>query len=245
MERPLIGISCALSSELAPDLSKHPLYHVYAWYAEAIWRAGGWPVLVPPLISSDEIGQARELLNRLDGLYLSGGGLSTAPKREIQPKLCETQPIRSAAEFALVRAAKGLKLPLLGSCRGHQIICEALGGTIAEDILQQHNQIISYYYPSHEIEVLEGTRLAELIGSGFWPVNSMHCQYVETCPPGFRVNAIGPEGITEGMESDDPDWFCLTFQYHPEVMIFDEKALKVMRHFINIARSQKGGSTTA
>ncbi|MBR0140184.1 MAG: gamma-glutamyl-gamma-aminobutyrate hydrolase family protein [Firmicutes bacterium] len=236
MYRPLIGISCCDSSERAPDISRYPLYHVYAWYCDAIWKAGGRPVMIPPVAGSDSAEEAADMVRRLDGIYFSGGGLSTAPKAAVQPKLMETQPKRSLAECALVRAGKDIKLPMIGSCRGHQIICESLGGTLSEETLPNHSQKTSYYYPTHSVDIEKNSRLAAIVGSGPWMVNSMHCQFVETCPPGFIANAWGPEGTVEGMETTDPDWYCITFQYHPEVLIFDERAKTLMESFVEAAR---------
>ena len=238
MARPLIGVTCALSSERCSDLSPtYPFYHVYAWYCEAIWRAGGRPVILPPVVGAEVDGEAEELVSQLDGIFFSGGGMSTAPKAPVQPRMMETQPIRSAAECALVRAGKALKLPMIGSCRGNQIICEGLGGALSTETVAGHSQKFSYYYPSHPIEVVKGSKLAALAGEESWMVNSMHCQYIETCPEGFVPNAFGPEKTIEGMESVDPEWFCVTFQYHPEVMIFDKRALDVMSGFVNAAKA--------
>ena len=237
MSRPLIGVTCGLSTERCSDLAKYPFHHVYAWYSEAIWRAGGRPVIIPPMIGSDAEEEALDLVQRLDGIFFSGGGISTSPKADVQPKMMSTQPIRSVAEWALVRSSKALKLPIIGSCRGNQMICESLGGTLSDDVVAGHSQKHSFYYPCHPIEIVKNSKLASIVGAETWMVNSMHCQYIDKCPEGFIANAYSPENTIEGIESTDPDWFCVTFQYHPEVMIFDERARKMMAAFVDAART--------
>jgi putative glutamine amidotransferase len=249
MNSPLIGLTGCLSSELCKDLApEYPFFHLKTWYCEAIRKAGGRPVIIPPVCGSDEEAEAIGLLSHFDGIYVTGGGMSTAPPWPVQPKLMETQPIRSAMECRLVRTCRDQKLPLIGSCRGHQIICEALGGTMSDELLYNHQQEdtkIPFYYPSHAVTIVEGSRLASIIGDEEWAVNSMHCSYVEKCPDGFSANAYGPEGTIEGMETLDEEWFCISYQYHPEIMLFDERAEKVMKAFVEAAeayaRSRKDG----
>lgn len=236
MARPLIGITSCLSSERCADLSpEYPFYHVYAWYCEAIWKAGGRAVILPSILGSTEGSEAEELLSRLEGVYITGGGLSTAPSRDAPPKLMGTQPVRSEVECAIIRECRRVKIPLIGSCRGHQMICESLCGALSENTLKEHAQKLPYYHPSHFITIEKDSKLAQVVGSEDWAVNSMHCQYVERCPAGFMANAYGPEQIIEGMEAVDPEWFCISFQYHPEIMIFDQRALRLMRAFVEAA----------
>lgn len=236
MKRPLIGVTCALSSERCNDFSPNvPFYHVFSVYCEAIWNAGGQPVILPPVDPAGTADSVDELLEHLDGIFFTGGGMSTGKSTGALQPLMEQQPIRSAAEKALIERCHAKKLPIIGSCRGHQMICETLGGTMSDDVLDNHRQGFPYSEPTHWITVAENTKLSALIGAEPWNVNSVHRQYVQTCPPGFRVNAIGPEGTVEGMEADDPDWFCITFQYHPEMMPSDDRAATVLKAFIDAA----------
>lgn len=237
MERPLIGVTCGLSSERCNDLSPNvPFYHVYTDYCKAIWNAGGNPVIVPPIaVVAGEVA-VEDLLERLDGVFFSGGGMSTVPKTEALGKLMNQQPIRSQAEQILIHACRRRKLPIIGSCRGHQMVCESLGGTMAEDCLDGHSQKHPYHTPKHNVTIVPDTKLETIIGGESWNVNSMHRQYVQTCPAGFRVNAFGPEGCIEGMEAEDADWFCITFQYHPEMMIYDARAHGLIKTFVDAAR---------
>lgn len=238
MTRPWIGITCALSAERCNDLApQNPFYHVYTSYCEAIRAAGGRPILLPPVSSDDA--EAEELVDGLDGLFFTGGGLSTASKSAPLLKLMDQQPIRSAAEVALVLACRKKKLPVIGSCRGHQMICESLGGRLSDRTLEGHSQKYPFYEPCHRITITENSKLAAIVGAEDWDVNSMHRQFVETCPDGFLANAYGPEGTVEGMEAADPDWFCITFQYHPESMTRDSRAIAMMTRFVEEAKKQQ------
>ena len=242
MKRPFVGVTCGLSSERCNDLSPNmPFYHVYSIYCEAIWNAGGQPVILPPVNSTAEAETADDLLAHLDGIFFSGGGLSTAKSTGTLQPLMTQQPIRSAGERTLIQRCQAKKLPIIGSCRGHQMICETLGGTLGDGVLINHRQDFPYSEPTHWITVLENTKLSALIGDDAWNVNSIHRQYVQTCPSGFRVNAVGPEGTVEGMEAEDPDWFCMTFQYHPEMMPSDERAAIVLKAFIRAATAYAFG----
>lgn len=238
MKRPFIGITCGLSSERCNDLSPNlPFYHVYSIYCEAIWNAGGRPVILPPVNPAETEETADALLEHLDGIFFTGGGLSTTKSTGKVLPLMAQQPIRSAAEQALIQRCQAKKLPIIGSCRGHQMICETLGGTLSDSVLTNHQQAFPYSDPAHWVTVGENTKLSALIGDEAWNVNSIHCQYVQTCPKGFRVNAVGPEGTVEGMEAEDPDWFCMTFQYHPEMLVSDHRAAILLKAFIRAANA--------
>ena len=236
MKRPFIGITCGLSSERCNDLSPNlPFYHVHSIYCDAIWNAGGRPVVLPPVNPAETSETADDLLEHLDGIFFTGGGLSTAKSSGKQLPLMAQQPIRSAAEQALIHRCQARKLPIIGSCRGHQMICETLGGALSDNVLTNHRQAFPYSEPHHRITIVENTKLSDLVGHEAWDVNSVHCQYVQTCPDGFCINAVGPEGTVEGMETKDPDWFCMTFQFHPEMMVSDDRAAAVLKSFIRAA----------
>ncbi len=240
MERPLIGVTCGLSSERCNDLSPNiPFYHVYTDYCEAIWNAGGDPVILPPIAGIAGEAAVEDLLENLDGVFFSGGGLSTAPKTAALEKLMDQQPVRSQAEQTLIHSCRRRKMPIIGSCRGHQMICESLGGTMAEGCLEGHSQSHPYYAPKHSIAIVPDTKLAAIIGGECWNVNSMHRQYVKNCPADFRANAFSPEGCIEGMEAENADWFCITFQYHPEMMTYDARAQGLLKAFVDAAKAYK------
>lgn len=211
--KPRIGISVNRDYE-------HDRFWLPAAYCSRIESAGALPLLIPPL---DPAG-AMIMVESLDGLLLSGGG-DVAPLyygQEAQPGLGEVDLQRDAWEFALVRAALPLGLPLLGICRGLQLINIALGGTLIQDLggagCLQHRQQAPGSHASHTIEILPQTRLAiHLAGEGCLAVNSFHHQAPAAVAPGLRKAALAPDGVIEALE-DSLHPFLLGVQWHPETL---------------------------
>ncbi len=217
--RPLIGIPLTPRSEPGED----PLSVQCGWrkYAAVIQAAGGLPVFLPVLTAAS----AEEFLAPLDGLLLPGGG-------DVDPELFgeATHPdigrvVRELDDFeiALTRLAVEADLPVLGICRGEQVLNVALGGTLVQHIPAQVPGAIRHggnpiAEPSHAIAVPAATLLARILGAGSHKVNSTHHQSVKALAPGLCVSAVCPEdGIIEAIE--DPDArFCLGLQFHPEEM---------------------------
>ncbi len=167
------------------------------------------------------------------GLLLTGG-LDIDPRHwdpaEPVHPTAQLDPGRDATELPLVREAWERNLPILGICRGEQILNVALGGSLVQDIpdrfgcppeLHRHG---SAQEPGelHPVEVLPGTRLAELLAPGPVPVNSRHHQAVRRVAPGLRANAVhagtslGEEALIEGVEAVDPARWVIGVQWHPE-----------------------------
>ena len=166
--RPLIGVTTSeLRASSAGTLRRHgePPHAEMALgmtYLRAIEAVGGMPVVLPPL------GDAEALLDRLDGICLSGGP-DLDPEAygalERHAELGPTEPSLDAFELALARAADERGMPILGVCRGAQALNVARGGTLHQH-LPGHRQTEPGSHPTHEVEVLAGTRLAGLIGAG-------------------------------------------------------------------------------
>ena len=189
-------------------------------YIEAIIRAGGSPVLLP-LTDSEEV--ARTVLSSVDGLLLSGGA-DVSPsvyKEEKLPCCGETAPRRDVLETLLINYALQLKLPILGICRGMQILNCVLGGWLYQDIATQYKPDLKhpcYDTPRdcvHVVEIAEGTRLREVIGLDAVPINSRHHQAVKKLGRNLRATAYAPDGTIEAMEFTD-DYPMLSVQWHPE-----------------------------
>ena len=240
----LIGVSAAWSNETWGEEAANPHGYVYTGkpYTDVIYRCGAVPVvLAPPLDGApgEALFKAVEaVLDRVGGLILSGGGGATRFKPENMPGLQEQQPLRYLYETALLREARRRRLPLLGFCRGHQMIAEVAGGIIKREPVAGHQQDPAEK-TAHSVELLPGSRLAEIIGARRWEVNSYHCQVVETAPPGFAVCARSPEGWIEAIEAVDRNLFWLGCQFHPELMIdADPKARRIFDHFIAAAKNR-------
>jgi putative glutamine amidotransferase len=187
-------------------------------YADSVAQAGGIPLLLPPMPGVEHS------LGRLDGLILAGGG-DIDPDRfgaQRHPGTAGIRPARDAAEFALVPAALSLGLPLLGICRGLQVLNVALGGTLHQHLpdLVGHggHSPVTGGYGTHEVKVAPDSRLAAVLGAagaGEFSVPTHHHQAVDRLGAGLVAAAWTADGIIEAAELAGPG-FVLAVQWHPE-----------------------------
>ena len=139
-------------------------------------------------------------------------------------KVRSVNPARDATEAALIKEAKERGTPVLAICRGIQILNVALGGTLVQDIPSQcetkiaHDEESARDSRTHEISVEPGSLIATAVGTEHLTVNSFHHQSVKRVADGMRVTARSPDGIIEGIESTDEDWWVMAVQWHPEEM---------------------------
>ena len=188
-------------------------------YPEAIERAGGIPVIVPPL-RPDAIDA---LLDRVDGVCLPGGPdvQPSAYGAESHPELGPTEPRVDALEMALVRAADRRKLPILGICRGMQLLNVARGGTLHQHLPDvvgagiDHRQPEHCSIPTHRIETAPQSRLRSVLGGPSLEVNSFHHQAVQTLGKGLVATAWAQDGTIEAIENPS-DRLVLGVQWHAE-----------------------------
>jgi putative glutamine amidotransferase len=218
--RPLIGVTTSeLRASSAATLRRHgePPHAEMALgmtYLRAIDAAGGMPVVLPAL------GDADALLDRLDGICLSGGpdlDPDAYGADERHAELGPTEPSLDAFELALARAADARGLPLLGICRGAQALNVARGGTLHQHV-PGHRQIEPATATTHTVHVEEGTRLASLVGTRPLRVNSFHHQAVDVLGGGLRAVAWGADGIVEAVEAPGAA-FVLGVQWHAEGLV--------------------------
>jgi len=214
---PLIAIS-------APLRADHGALRVRlnAGYARAVERAGGVPMLVPPL---DRPADAERILDAADGLLLTGGE-DVEPARygaAPHPSVTDTSAARDATELALVHAARARGRPVLAICRGIQILNVAFGGTLVQDIPSQRAGALAHDAGEdraaarvHAVRVEPGSRLAAALGAAALDVNSFHHQAADRPAPPLRVVATAPDGIIEGLEWNEPGWWAVAVQWHPE-----------------------------
>ena len=178
------------------------------------------------LVSQDPVA-APIMLDRLDGLILSGGGDIVpasygAPEHETVYGL---EPTRDAFEFAIAREALRRRLPMLAICRGMQVLNVALGGTLYVDILDgiegSENHFLSgdpVYETPVTVDLKEGSRLATLVGTTSVGVNSIHHQSVRDTGDGLSVVGVSHDGVIEAVQHDDPHWPMMAVQWHPEFL---------------------------
>lgn len=232
--KPLIGVTANFSEgqlQLAPG------------YFRSVEAAGGIPIIIAPKRMPNA--NMSLLLDRIDGLLLSGGA-------DINPILGGEDPVpalhginteRDLFELTLTRLAYNRQIPMLGICRGIQVLAAALGGTIMQDIatslphtqLIKHSQDADRATATHFVEAVEGSRIAELLGKRF-AVNSFHHQAVGQCGPRFRITAQSADGVIEAIESTEMK-SIIGVQWHPECFIAegDTCMMPLFQQFVNDA----------
>jgi len=212
--RPIIGIT-AYAEEARWGVWEAPAALIPLAYVQAIERAGGRPVLLPP--TDDGID---ETLGVVDGLLFSGGSDldPEAYGAEAHPETNGVRPARDQAELALLEAALAHDMPVLAVCRGSQILNVALGGDLVQhlpDVVghEQHKHTPGVF-ADHDVEVLPGTKLQALVGDHA-PVKSHHHQGYGRLGDGLREAARADDGTVEAIE--DPERrFALGVLWHPE-----------------------------
>lgn len=214
--KPLIGIPVRL------DFTQDVLY-LKRYYAEAVFAAGGIPLHIP-LITDQEY--LRHIGMLIDGLMLSGSDSDIDPARygeEPQPNLGPVVPERDETDLFLLSLAEDRRIPVLGICFGCQSLNVSRGGMLIQDIPSQvpaalkHSQGLPANRPSHQIDIEQGSLLAELAGTDCVRVNSSHHQAIRKVGHNLRAIARAHDGITEAIVDPRPDRFVLGVQWHPEV----------------------------
>lgn len=213
--RPRIGVLPLYNSE-KETLWINPLYF------GGVEQAGGLPAL---LSLSEDPAVWEEYCQSFDGFVFTGGQ-DIDPAYFGQKKLpqCGYQaPLRDQQEIFMARRLRALDKPVLGICRGIQVLNAALGGTLYQDLPTQypsaviHRQEKPYGLPHHQVTITPGSRIHQMIGQTHISVNSVHHQAVWETAPGFNVTATAEDGIIEAIEAPDARFF-LGVQWHPEHM---------------------------
>lgn len=216
--RPLVGITTTIDPQ-GGDYRK-PRIGLYVNYVAPLERAGVTPVLITPAHSKDSICQ---LIGECAGLVLTGGE-DIAPSRyghDPIPELGQVNPARDAAELIAVEDACKRDLPVLGICRGHQLLNVFFGGTLCQDIqvaiedAPSHQQTTPWGQHHHKVFVEPHTHLADALGETELQINSYHHQAVQRVGDGLRVTARSDDGLVEGLESTEHTW-VVGVQWHPE-----------------------------
>lgn len=218
--------------------------------AEGYWRsielAGGIPVVIPTTDNRVLLGG---LLDRIDGLLLSGGG-DINPLfmgEDPLPGLGSINPRRDATELLLARLAYDRNLPLFGICRGMQVLTVALGGRVHQDLnagmpasqLLKHSQDAPRHTATHRVHAMPGSKVAELLGEDFC-VNSFHHQAVSDAGERLRVTAHSADGVAEAVESTEMKP-VFGVQWHPEcfAMADDRSMAPLFRFFVEEAEAYR------
>lgn len=219
MSRPLIGITTSdYKSQLA---------WCFDWFA--VWRHGGRPLRLSP---------SRPLPAHLDGLIIGGGDDIQASLYGGELQLdVRLDPARDELELALLERFIPLNTPVLGICRGAQLINVHLGGTLDPDIYTTHEGLKRRrtVLPRKTVDIVGASQLYQLLGVTWCRVNSLHHQAVNEAGQGIAIVARDRDGLVQGIESREHD-FLIGVQWHPEWLIFNRPQQRLIRALLEAAR---------
>ncbi len=217
ISKPLIG----LTTSRLPNPSKPSAIGIYEPYVKSITSAGGLPILIPLILSNDELDI---LLSRLDGILFTGGH-DIDPRQygnQPHPKVEGVDADRDRVELHLVNKVIQSNKPFLGICRGCQVINVALGGSLYEDLLEQFpgevhhdNHAHPRNFLAHSVNVEANSILAQILFSNQAWVNSLHHQGVRKLAQDLQATAFASDGLIEAFELPGHP-FGLAVQWHPE-----------------------------
>ena len=212
--KPVIGITSRYSW-------KERRYNLPDAYVKAVHRNGGLPLVLPPYEDADLEG----LYAQVDGLLFTGGP-DVDPLQygeQPRPRQGSIEPLRDWFELELARLALEGPKPVLGICRGLQVLNVAAGGTLIQDVGSQvegalkHRQEAPAWYGTHRVEVEEGSLAHRVLGCTRVTANSFHHQACKEPGGAYRASAWAPDGVVEALEAEGEPW-RLCVQWHPEHM---------------------------
>lgn len=237
LNKPIIGLTSTRFFVEGNSLTGMPKTFLNEDYTKAIETANGTPIILPSTNSVDLLNQ---YVDMCDGFVITGG-------RDVYPLLYNTSPNSKCKDFdkfvdeshiKLIKLALEANKPILGICRGAQLINVACGGTLYQDIDEEvpfkthgHNFTFIRSDEVHYIKIEDNTILNNLFGSKV-SVNSIHHQSVKDLGKGLVISAVSSDGIIEGIEMPDKK-FVLGVQWHPEMMLIkSDKMLCIFNNFI-------------
>jgi putative glutamine amidotransferase len=224
MSAPIIGLS-TYRTPGSMTIYDGELAVLPAQYVDAVTRSGGLAVLVPP--QGATLDDAKALVGTLDGLIIAGGA-DVNPRRygeEPGPHTQEPEDLRDDWEALLLEAALDISLPLLGICRGAQMINVHLGGTLHQhlpDVVGHHRyQVGDGVFHDEIMTLVPGTKVAQIFGDQATTIGSVyHHQGINQVAPGLTVSARGFDGVVQAIEIDSYP-FGVAVQWHPEENLAD------------------------
>lgn len=222
MSRPLIGIT---SSD-----HKSQLAFLFDWFA--VWRHGGKPLRLSP---------SRPLPDHLDGLIIGGGDDIQAHLYGGEVQLdVRLDPARDALELSLLDRFIPKDTPVLGICRGAQLINVHLGGTLDPDIYTTHEGLKRRrtVLPRKTVDIVGASQLHRLLGVTWCRVNSLHHQAVNKAGKGINIVARDRDGLVQGIESTEHA-FLIGVQWHPEWLVFNRPQQRLINALVEAAKKNR------
>ena len=243
LTRPVIGVTTQTLEEIPDELPR--CWIMSQRYVKTLTTSGAIPWIVPLL---DDQTTLRAIYERLDGVFFPGGvDIDPDSYNEQRSEMCgRVDPDRDRTEIMFAKWAMEDRKPVLAVCRGAQLLSVAAGGTLYQDIGSEYPDAIKHdYWPKkgertrqdlvHPVDVVADTRLSKVLGSGSVLVNSMHHQGIKQLAPNLVANAYAPDGLIEGVESQDDD-FVLGVQWHPEDLADTDPSMrKLFDAFVDAA----------
>jgi putative glutamine amidotransferase len=246
--RPLIGVP----GQTLQAIDGIPADLPHSWvmnhrYFTALASVGAAPVMIP--LMPQDVATLRAIYDSLDGVFLAGG-VDVDPTSYHEPRedLCgRTDLDRDAVELQLAEWARADGKPLLGVCRGLQIMNVEAGGSLYQDCAEYFSGSMKHdYFPTagyardflaHAVTLAPGSRLREIMGADEVMVNSMHHQGLNRVANGLNPSATAPDGLIEALEGSG-DAFCVGVQWHPEMLVDSDVATRrLFVAFIDAARA--------
>ncbi|MGM8931485.1 gamma-glutamyl-gamma-aminobutyrate hydrolase family protein [Salinicola halophyticus] len=220
--RPVIGITTSDHKSLL------------AWWCDwlSVWRAGGKPLRISP---------SRPLTQPVDGLVIGGGDDIGAQRYGGEVQLdVRIDPARDELELDLLGHYLPSSLPILGICRGAQIINIHCGGSLIEDIQTTYSHIKNrrMVLPRKRIEIEPFSQLADILNRRYCNVNSLHHQAVDRPGDGLKVVAHDRDDLVQAIESERHP-FLIGVQWHPEFLLFSRSQQRLIRALVEAARQQR------
>lgn len=245
--KPLIGITCNFERKdeigIITDMGvkKQQWQFLADNYINAVEAAGGLPIILPIYTEADTV---QQLVMRLDGVIISGGNdVSPAFYGEQAESCGELEPRRDTQDIALSRYLwEHSDIPVLGICRGMQVLNVMMGGTLYQDLRKAGYQRHSWdespmNLPVHRVKLEDGTRIRSIFETDCVQVNSYHHSAVRQAAEGLVIAGRSDDGVIEVMEWPGERFF-LCVQWHPEMMYDDQRQEKLFMSFVEACRNR-------
>lgn len=247
IKKPIIGISGSIIIDSGGSFAGYHRSYVNDDYIDSVIQAGGVPFIIPFNTNEEVI---KEEISQLDGLILSGGH-DVDPinyGEEPRQKLTTTFPERDTFDSLLIKYAEQNNLPILGICRGIQILNVYHGGTLTQDLSYADHELLGHSQPSgptvhsHSLNVHKGTFFEGLFNhENQIFVNSFHHQVINKVADDFEVGLVAPDGVVEGIKNLNYKGLEFAVQFHPEMLHrIDPHAKIIFKFLIDTAKERRG-----